>query len=250
MLRSLMDMLRYNVTAIDGDVGRVVNFLLDDERWAVRYLVVQTSAKGMREGRRVLISPSSFLKAEWATKEFGLALTQERIDSGPSIDTNKPVTREQERAFHRHYNFAPYWSDQAKSQLADSMEDVHLRSAEEVVGFQIQGTDDTIGHVDDFIVDDESWQVRYLVVNTRKWWFGKKVLVAPQWASRVGWQDGTVYVDLPRQTIKDSPEWDPNAPVNREYEARLYDYYGRPMYWSAAEPLPATPPTQLENHPS
>jgi hypothetical protein len=60
---------------------------------------------------------------------------------------------------------------------------------------------------------------------------GKKVLVAPTWIESVSWSESKVHVVLSRETIKNSPEFDPTVPVNREYEARLYDYYGRPVYW-------------------
>ena len=112
--------------------------------------------------------------------------------------------------------------------------DVHLRSAGRSADTTFRGRDEAIGHVDDFIVDDETWEIRYLVVDTSNWWFGKKVLVAPHWASRVSWEESKVYVDMSRQAIKDSPEWNATAAVNREYEARLYDYYGRPVYWADA----------------
>ncbi len=112
--------------------------------------------------------------------------------------------------------------------------DVHLRSVNEVRGYHIEGSDESIGHIDDLIVDDETWEVRYLVIDTNNWWFGKKVLVAPHWATRISWLERTVHVDLSRQAIKDSPEWNAGAGVNRAYEARLYDYYGRPVYWDSA----------------
>ena len=88
-----------------------------------------------------------------------------------------------------------------------------------------------IGHVDDFIVDDETWAIRYLVIDTRRWWLDRKVLVAPHWAERISWDENKVCLNLPRQTIKHSPTWHADASVTREYEARLYDYYGRPAYW-------------------
>lgn len=72
------------------------------------------------------------------------------------------------------------------------------------------------------------------MIDTSNWWFGKKVLVAPQWASRVSWEEEKVYVDLSRKTIKHSPEWNPTEGINREYESRLYDYYGRPAYWAGS----------------
>lgn len=92
-------------------------------------------------------------------------------------------------------------------------------------GYDIQGTDDTIGHVQDFLVDDETWAVRYLVVDTRNWWFGKKVLVAPRWASRVSWPGSKVYVDLSREAIKESPQWNEGEPISGDLELRLEDFW-------------------------
>jgi sporulation protein YlmC with PRC-barrel domain len=106
-----------------------------------------------------------------------------------------------------------------------------LRSLEEVKGYHIQATDGKIGHVEDFIVDDESWEIRYLVVDTRKWLHGKQVLLSPKWIQEIKWLESNVYVDLSREAVRNSPKYDPFSPVNREYEIRLYDYYGRPKYW-------------------
>ena len=90
---------------------------------------------------------------------------------------------------------------------------------------------------------DRSWEVRYLVIDTSNWWVGKKVLVAPHWASSISWEQRKVHVALSREAIKNSPEWNPASPVNREYETRLYDYYGRPAYWATAPARPdASPP--------
>jgi hypothetical protein len=79
------------------------------------------------------------------------------------------------------------------------------------------------------------------VIDTSNWWFGKKVLLAPRWASRVGWEERKVYVDLARDAIKNHPEWNPSSAINREYETRLYDYYGRPMYWDGDARAAETP---------
>ncbi len=119
-----------------------------------------------------------------------------------------------------------------------------MRSVNELIGYHIQGSDGAIGHVEDFIVDDESYEMRYLVVNTHSIWFGKKVLVAPRWASRVSWEEKAVSVDMSRQAIAMSPTWDPAAAVNREYETRLHDYYGRPVYWPMDGDGPGEAPRQ------
>jgi PRC-barrel domain len=267
MLRSLKDLERYRVNATDGDVGSVVNFLLDDERWIVRYLVVETG--GVLGRPRVLISPISFRQVEWATHRFSLALTMDKVKNSPSLDADKPVSRQHERDYYGYYGFPYYWgylapwgmstspallaagrrSEGPSAHSAEATGDVHLRSVREVRGYHIQGTDEAIGHVDDFIVDDETWETRYLVVDTSNWWIGKKVLVAPHWANRVSWEARKVYLDLSRQAIKDSPEWNPTAGVNREYETRLYDYYGRPAYWSPSDrPIDAEPSHHSASH--
>jgi hypothetical protein len=100
MLRSLKDLAGYTVNASDGAVGNVVDFLLDDERWTVRYLVVETGA--FFDQRRVLISPISFRTADWATREFHLALTIDKIQKSPSVDTDKPVSRQHEVDYYRY----------------------------------------------------------------------------------------------------------------------------------------------------
>jgi hypothetical protein len=249
MLRSLKDLEKYTVTATDGDVGSVVNFLLDDEHWVVRYLVAETG--GFFDARRVLITPVSFRQADWATRQFHLDLPMQKVKNSPSVDVDKPVSRQHERDYYKYYGYSFYWGlpglwgmgaapgslaaggwDETAAEHEElAAGDLHLRSAEELRGYHIQGTDEAIGHVVDFIVDDATWAIRYLVIDTSNWWLGKKVLVAPHWASRVSWETRNVYVELTRAAVKACPEWNAAVPVNREYETRLYDYYGRPVYW-------------------
>jgi hypothetical protein len=261
MFRSLKNLERYVVSATDGDVGTVVNFLLDDERWVVRYLVVETGT--FFDERRILISPISFRRAEWSTHRFEMALTIDQVKNSPSIDTDKPVSRQHERDYHAYYGYPYYWGypglwamERYPSLLAaaqrndvpvkdsDKSGDVHLRSAKEVRGYHIEGSDGAIGHVDDFIADDETWEVRYLVVDTSNWWFGKKVLLSPHWANGVSWDERRVFIDLSRLAVKSGPEWNVDDAVNREYEVRLYDYYGRPIYWDSGAHPEGMPPIE------
>ena len=94
-----------------------------------------------------------------------------------------------------------------------------------------QALDGEIGHVEDFLVDDESWAVRYLVIDTSNWIGGRTVLVAPDWVRRIDWHDRLLLVDLTRDAIKNSPEYDPTVELDRDYEDQLYEYYRRPAYW-------------------
>ena len=250
MLRSLRDLERYKVSAVDGEVGSVVDFLWDDEQWTIRYLVVETG--GFLIEHPVLIVPRGILGVDWSTQRIDLDLTMEKVEKSPDVDTHKSVSRHQEAALFKHYGYPHYWdyADVGGAEVLSALdmsdarpvdpgpplaEDVHLHSANDVRGYDIQARDDSIGEVEDFIVDDAEWTIRYFVIDTKKWWFGKKVLVAPQWTSRISWEEQNVHIDLLRQTIKDGPEWDSSLGVSRAYEKELHEYFNRPAYWDADE---------------
>lgn len=165
------------------------------------------------------------------------------MQASPHIDLDKPVSRLHEVDYFNHYGWHYYWGGGGlwggwayPGPLADQPPtspetggpeagDPHLRSVGEVRGYHIQATDDEIGHVEDFVIDDETWQIKYMLVDTSNWWFGKKVLVSPEWIREVSWEDRKVDVDLSRETIKNGPEWDARAPIDREYEQKLNEYY-------------------------
>jgi len=246
MLRSLNELERCQVSATDGEIGTIRDFLLDNDQWTVRYLVVATS--GFCDRQQVLISPISFRRVDWTTKQFHLALMKDTIKMSPNIDANKPVSRRDERDYSGYYGYPAYWgdsglwgrSDYPGSLAADKWRemfvrnvensaDVRLWSAVEIRGFRIYASDDAIGDVEDLIIDDQTWEVRFIIVDTSSWWSGEKVLVAPKWAARIGWDEKKVYLDLPRQLIKNCPHWNMTLDVNREYQTQLYEHYGRTL---------------------
>lgn len=102
---------------------------------------------------------------------------------------------------------------------------------QEVTGYPIQAADGEIGHVEDFVLDDETWTIRYLIVDTRNWWPGKKVLVSPRWIERVSWSERKVFVNLPREIIKQSPEFTEDSLITRDYETALHRHYHVEGYW-------------------
>ncbi len=251
MLRSVKILQGYMIHATDGDIGYVDDFYFDEQAWTIRYLVIALS--DWLTKRRVLLSPIALGTPKWEAKSFPVRLTQEQVENSPAIDTDKPVSRQMEEELHSYYEWAPYWrtgirpvgvgalavaqmvagtEGDEQSSKEKQRQDPHLRSVSEVIGYDIQASDGEIGHVDDFIADDETWAIRYIVVDTQDWLPGKKVLVSPAWIRTVIWAERNVHVDLSREAVKDSPEFDPSAAVNREYELRLYDYYGRPKYWT------------------
>jgi hypothetical protein len=259
MLRNVRKLQGFDVRATDGDIGHVDEFYFDDTRWTIRYLVVDTG--GWLSGRKVLVSPYALGAADWRAERLHVNLTRQMIENSPDIDPERPVSRQQEIQYSGHYGW-PYWwagpglwgpmaypglvppapelltderDERAALTTVEEEGDPHLRSTKEVMGYVIHALDGEIGHVGDFIVDDRSWEIRYLVVDTGGWWPGKKVLVPPEWIERVSWPDAAVEIDLHRETIKNGPEWDPDTPISRDFEDRLFGYYGRPRYWQREE---------------
>jgi hypothetical protein len=251
MLRILNDLRNYRIHASDGLLGTVHDLFFDDRDWVLRYFVVNTGR--WFPGRRVLISPASVEDLDWGALEIRVGLSQEQVKNSPDIATDKPVSRQEEERLVEHYTWPIYWAaphaealagvsvpeveramrEAKKKRAATGNEsgDPDLRSMREVIGYHIKVRDGSIGHVEDFVGDDENWAVRYMVIDTRNWLPGKKVLVSPAWIESINWNESAVHVDLERDQIKDSPAFDPSVPINREYEMRLYDFYGRPRYW-------------------
>jgi hypothetical protein len=241
MLRNLSGLKGHTVGATDGKLGRVRDFYFDDTYWVVRYVVVSTGT--WLAGRQVLVSPQAVDQMDWESRVLRVNLTTEQVKNSPSVDTDKPVSRRIEDELAKHFGWPLHWNpdgtptkagiQRAEKQVtagSGSPHDSNVRSTKEVTGYGIEALDGSFGHVEDFIIDD-GWGVRYLAVDTGNWLPGKKVLIAPQWIERVTWGERKVHIDLSREGIRQSPEYDPTVPVNREYETRLYDYYGRPKYW-------------------
>lgn len=247
MLRSVKEIIGYRIEATDGPLGHARDFLFDDHSWAIRYLTVESG--GWLTGRQVLLSPLVISQPQWSQAILPVALTREKVANSPGIESHQPVSRQHEEQLAIYYDWAPYWisplgvpmtgmilpigtvprtgTEVAKPTTGDP----HLRSIKEVTGYHIHATDGEVGHVTDFLVQTDGWVLRYMIVDTRNWIPGRKVLVSPAWVTSVDWPDREVRVDLTREQIRHSTHFDPSTPINREYEIRLYDYYGRPKYW-------------------
>ncbi len=238
MIRSAKDTLGYTIHATDGEIGKVRDLFFDDKQWTIRYLVVDTGA--WLSGRTVLISPASVTAADWEGRAVRVMLTREQVKNGPDINTELPISRRVEMEFHRYYGFPFYWGggavwgpgmtpgalaaaavtspvleqEEQDTERSEDQEESHLRSVRVIDGFAIQARDGEIGRVTDFLFDDETFRINYMVIDTSNWWSGRKVIVPPTWVTDVDWAEKQVNVDLKRETIKDSPEFD-LAALNR-----------------------------------
>jgi uncharacterized protein YrrD len=235
----------YKLDSLDGEIGNVKEFYFDDQHWAIRYLVADTG--NWLTGRQVLISPYALVAVTKEEHHIAIDLTKKQIEDSPSWASDKPVSRQFEEAYYGYYGWPNYWGgpymwgsypyivrDPEKWRESIQGEkgwDPHLRSTHDVTGHHIQATDGAIGHVEDFVIDDKTWAIRYLIINTQNWWPGKKVLISPLWIERVSWSEAKVFVNLTRESVKQSPEYTEESLPTRDYETALHRHYNRQGYW-------------------
>jgi hypothetical protein len=255
-------MIGYSVQAKDGELGRVDEFLFDDKIWTIRYLVVETDLPLVT--RLVLISPLAIRELNGDQKVFSTGLALERVCNSPAIDLKHPVTREIETELFRYYQWPIYWGDgfldgsmsgtsphappaapengspepapaaappplQSPAAPASSLNTGNSRLQDTHTVMGVHAADGPIGHVEDYIVNTTTWAVNFLVVNTATWLPGKKVLISPQLINHIDLDKVAFYVDMMREVVAGSQEFDPAKLINVVYEAHLYDYYGRPQ---------------------
>jgi len=247
--RELQD---YTIRATDGDIGDVEQLYFDDQTWTIKYVVVDLG--NWLSGRKVLISPTVVIEADASGKNIHVSVTREQIQKGAGTYAHKPVALQHPTDYSIFLGLPPYYwgltglgatggypsggsagtgSESERSVDAGFKEenDPHLRSTKVVGGYHIMAVDGEIGHIEDFMVDDQTWTIRYAVADTKNWWTGKKVLLATEWILWVSWAESNAYLNLRREQITNAPEFDLAQPLTRDYEVKLYAHYKRSPYW-------------------
>jgi hypothetical protein len=227
-LQSIKQLHGNKLGASDGDIGQVKDFYFDDQNWAVRYLVADTGS--WLPGRLVLLPPRAFGSLHQDGKVLRVNLTRKKIEDSPAIESHKPVSRQHEEEYHRYYGWPAYWLGDGmwgmggvsileappkplpdKSAVANGSQpkpaDSHLRSTQAVSGYHVQATDGIIGHVCDFMMDDKSWVIGQLVVKTGHRFTGNEVLIPAGKVNRISYDDSTVFVNLTREAVEQSPAY-------------------------------------------
>ena len=229
MLQSIKLICGNKLGASDGEIGHVKDFYFDDKRWVIRYLVADTG--NWLPGRLVLISPYAFEVLSPPRKLLLVHLTRKQIENSPSIDSHKPVSRQFEEEYFKYYGWPDYWQGHGvwgmsgfpivsensiprpgetviKASGKSEHSDIHLRSAQAVLGYQIQTGDEIVGHVIDFMMDDKSWVIGQLVVNTGNRFSGKKVSLLPSQIDRISYEESKVFVNVTKDAFGQAPAYD------------------------------------------
>ena len=219
MLHSIQQRYGETLRASDGEIGHVRDFYFDDKNWAVRYLVADTGR--WLTGRLVLISPQALGRLHPQGKVLIVNLTREQIEKSPPIDEHKPVSRQHEEEYHRHYGYPynaeswPLWGlaeypvvappplpAAAKQREVDS----HLRSTRVVNGYNVEASDGAIGEIADFLIDGRRWVLREIVVSSGHWHSGKEIRLPTEKISRISYDKSTVYVNSTKAAVMEALE--------------------------------------------
>jgi uncharacterized protein YrrD len=239
-------LIGYTLHAKDGEIGMVEEFYFDDRQWVIRYLVVRTGS--WLFGRKVLISPQALGTVDCDYREFPTMLTRDQVRKSPDIDTDKPVSRQQEELLYAHYPWQGYWNGafaangvrgflqdaEVRDELLAANEerpggDPHLRSTQRVEGYHIHADDGEIGALKDLLVDDANWQLHFLVVKTGTWIHPDNVLLSTKWITAINWADSTIRVDISVERVKESRPYLAGQYVDSPYEQAIFDHYGKPI---------------------
>jgi uncharacterized protein YrrD len=254
MLQAISALKGFAIEASDGRMGTAADFLFDDVSWRVRWLVVDCGS--WLKGRKVLISTSAISYADVEDGECEVELTKAQVEGSPELLEHQPVSQQVQSRLYGYYGWDPLWDEApnlgaAPGEMASPLRappalsaqtregpldeaavseeaDDHLHSVFEVIGYHIDAIDGEIGHVEDFMFDNEDWRLRYLIVDTSNWWFGKRVLISTHAVKAIVRSDRQVHLDVSREQVQSSPPWDPLAAFDPAYAARLHSHYGWP----------------------
>jgi hypothetical protein len=207
MLYSAKDVRKCKIMAQDGELGGVHDLFFDDRDYGIRYVVVDTGS--WLPGKRVLIPREALGTPDWGVTELGVNLTREQIESQPGVESVPPLAVQARMRSYRGFVWTGYpWGGFVGSvpvtpaPAPPAAAETHVRSVHEITGYRIEARDGSIGHVEDFLFDDATWTLRDLVVDTRNWLPGKKVVIPLTAIGRMAWPEHTVHVALTTEEIQ------------------------------------------------
>jgi hypothetical protein len=250
MFRSLNDLIGYSVRTENGDAGKVNNFYFDDLNWFVRYMIIDTG--GLFDANRLFISPVVIEHIDRENQTILLKLTTERIAASPNMSDRQGLTRGDEVAIHEFFNWPAYWEEagvpaveaglsgwsvtemmtdvEGKHREATGGQERTLRNFTEMAGYRIISRDEgEVARLDDILVNDEDWRIMYMIGKVSGLLPGKNVLLSPAWISQTRYEQEEIAMDLTAETLRNSPEYNSDMPLDKDYEERLYQHYQRKL---------------------
>lgn len=261
MLHTMQSLLGFTMGATDGEIGKVKDFYFDDQTWRVRYLVVETG--NWLFGRKVLLSPVAIQSINWDEKVFPVNLSMDQIKHSPDIDTEKPVSQQQDAELHSHYSwpvntgagvgfmttgmvggvvspgvsFQDRIADEVRNHENDTISDrgpemekqsggdLHLRSYNAFEDFTVMATDGELGEASDFLIDSNSWNIPFLIIETGNWYSGSKVLAPTNTIESIEGEDSQIRINQGTSYFNNNPEFNESLLTDQEAQRQIFNFY-------------------------
>lgn len=229
MLTSATELKKYTFLSLDGSLGPPEDFYFEDREWMVRFI---TCDAGSIFGRKVLIPPQALEgKPDNCTRTLRVNATRETVKNSPLVDAEKPVSRSHQHILDRYYSFhIPSQAEIEASLFELPFVDSNIHNTRELSGFGLKTRDGELAAVEDFIINDDLWSIRYLVLQTGLWLPGKKFLLDPHWIDEISWPDKRVFADIPADKIRTCPDYEPGTAINLDYQRAVQNHFGYPKY--------------------
>jgi hypothetical protein len=199
MFCHLRTLLGAPVITTDGCTKPVCNFLFDDQSWSIRFLVVDVGSWFVR---RLVVVPTTVVDTpDWGKKVVAAHLTADQLLKSPDVASAKPVSRQQQLALNEYLGWPDYVSDwwipsalvPAQREFpVRAQNDPHLRATLDLTGYQVWATDGCLGMLEDFVLEQASWHINYLMVKVGDWVFSRQQFVSTLSVKAISWADHRV----------------------------------------------------------
>ncbi|MBN2551833.1 MAG: hypothetical protein JXB06_03640 [Spirochaetales bacterium] len=233
----------------DGEAGTIEDVYFDHLRWVLRYLLLRHRTIG----RDILISPLIIDEIRWPERRIRLRLFDEEIDAAPAIDTDRSITREQEKSYNEYFFVPDYWegedlwgeettpgelrswlrAEQHKAR-GNGESESYLLNASTLAKFTLQSPQGIPGTVSDFLWSPETYAVRFLVIHIGGLLSSKKTLLSPLWITALDRSAATIRVELPKEAIEEAPPYEVGEPITPAYEKNIMSHYNALEYKTRA----------------
>ncbi|MCE5328364.1 MAG: PRC-barrel domain-containing protein [Planctomycetaceae bacterium] len=248
-LASMRTLASARIHAADKPIGKVEDFYFEQRNWIVRYLVLDTHV--WLPGRRVLVAPAAVEDIDWSQGEVHLALSREQVRNSPSVDDKVTISREHETMLAKYFGWLPYWESRplpeslsrsvaAEARPEDRIELERHRKPEstltayrETLQYNLAAIDGEFGSVEDFLIDPQTWEMRYVTADVGTLFHKRLVMLSTDWLADISWARRQVRSKMTQDRIRSSPPV-PEV-IDRAYEIALHEHFARPGYWTSDE---------------
>ncbi len=194
MFTSLTTLMKIPLVTTDGKEHQVCSLLLDDRSWTICFLVA--NAGSWLFGRQVVIRTCATDRPDWTQKVIAAKLTHQELVRCADVSSVKPVSLQQQLALKKYFGWPdsePTWYVPAalvpaqREFPAEANDDPHLRNATDLVGYEVWSRDRRVGILSDFIMEPNSWHIKYLSVKVGDWVYRKERFVPTFTVQSISW---------------------------------------------------------------